>query len=58
MFKGGVTMRAIILTAYIDLNLIDEINTFDNIKKIIKISDFDFEIISSTNDWKLINKYN
>ena len=58
MFKGGVTMRAIILTAYIDLNLIDEINTFDNIKKIIKISDFDFEIISSTNDWKLINKLN
>jgi hypothetical protein len=58
MFKGGVTMRAIILTAYIDFNLIDETNIFDDIKKIIKISDFDFEIISSTNDWKIINKLN
>ena len=60
MFKGGVTLRAIILTAYIDFNLIDEANIYNEIKNIIKISDFDFEIVTSYPQagWDIINKLN
>ena len=29
MFKGGVTLRAIILTAYVDFNAIDEANIYN-----------------------------
>ena len=60
MFKGGVTLRALLLTSYIDFNNIEETNIFEKIKNIIKIGDFDFEIISDSKvcDWKLINKIN
>ena len=60
MFKGGVTMRALVFNMIDTFNISGEIDFYNRYKKNFKISDFDFEIMVSPQniDNKIIIKIN